>query len=150
MSHFHSMQRDIRSIQDPTFQRFAQIIADNLDTLEERITTLEGTETPDWRDFVMQNGWVSYATTDEKPHYWKDRSGWVHIKGVISTGTTTNGTVITTLPSGFRPMYIWPINLSNNGLSGALLEVNPNGDIVCQGLGGSTRLVINGNLYAQR
>jgi hypothetical protein len=55
-----------------------------------------------WINAVLQNGWkntAGFATAQ----YMKDELGFVHIKGVVDSGTTTAGTVILTLPAGYRP-----------------------------------------------
>lgn len=52
---------------------------------------------------TLQNGWVNYGSTYESVTYWKDSCGIVHLAGMIKSGTTTDETVIFTLPEGYRP-----------------------------------------------
>lgn len=56
---------------------------------------------------TLQNSWVEYAASTETLQFIKDPwSGVVHLYGSIKDGTTVNGTVLTTLPAGFRPTEI--------------------------------------------
>lgn len=54
------------------------------------------------KDSVLQNGWVGYTGT-ETARFIKSVDGLVTIAGSIKNGTTTNGTLLFTLPEGFRP-----------------------------------------------
>lgn len=147
-AHKHrSLTRNLRGILDPAIRRFLEDVAESMDEIHDEVIALENANIVEWRDFVMQNGWTRYATTHEQPQYYKNECGCVTLKGDIAGGTTTNGTVIASLPFDFRPRYIWTINLSYNGLAGAYLEVEPVGDIKCYGLAGSTRITLAGDFY---
>ena len=50
----------------------------------------------------LQNGWVSF-TASETINFIKSIDGLVTISGSTKDGTTTNGTLLFTLPPGFRP-----------------------------------------------
>jgi competence protein ComGC len=56
-----------------------------------------------WTNLTLQNGWVSYGGGYATPQYAKGSDNIVRLKGLIKSGTTTNGTVVATLPAGFRP-----------------------------------------------
>ena len=56
-----------------------------------------------WTNLTLQNGWVSYGAAFASPQYTKAADGLVTIKGLVSSGTMTAGTVIATLPVGYRP-----------------------------------------------
>lgn len=57
-----------------------------------------------WIAPTLLNSWVNYNTTSfDAAGYYKDQFGYVHLRGMISTGTTTVGTVILNLPAGYRP-----------------------------------------------
>lgn len=61
------------------------------------------TQSENWINAVYQNSWT---TNDGTPlGYFKDNFGLVHIRGSITGGSTANGTVIFTLPLGYRPQY---------------------------------------------
>ena len=52
---------------------------------------------------TLQNGWTGTL------QYSKDDLGYLWLRGAITSGVITNGTVISTLPEGFRPSRITPI-----------------------------------------
>jgi hypothetical protein len=56
-----------------------------------------------WTNLTLQNSWVFYGGRFSTPQYIKGSDGIVHLKGLIGSGTTTSGTVVTTLPVGYRP-----------------------------------------------
>lgn len=52
---------------------------------------------------TLQNGWVNFDPVSYTPAgYYKDAQGIVHLEGLIKSGTTTAGTVLFTLPEGYR------------------------------------------------
>lgn len=65
--------------------------------------------------------------------YWKDPNGHVHIRGTVTATSVPNGSVIFTLPDGFRPAFIegWPI-WGNNGSSvvQGVLQIDPDGSVI--------------------
>jgi hypothetical protein len=55
-----------------------------------------------WIVPTMLNGWVDYDPTVFNPTgYYKDDDGIVHLRGLVKTGAL--GTIIFTLPAGYRP-----------------------------------------------
>ena len=56
-----------------------------------------------WIAPTLLNGWVNYGGGEEIAGYFKDEFGFVHLKGLIKSGTTTSGTVLFTLPITYRP-----------------------------------------------
>lgn len=54
----------------------------------------------------LQNGWVAYGTGQATLKFIKTAAGLVNLYGAIKDGVTTNGTLLTTLPTGFRPSEI--------------------------------------------
>lgn len=58
-----------------------------------------------WTGFTPSNGWVSYdgGSFFTTPGYTKGSDGIVRLKGLIKNGTTTDGTIIFTLPSTYQP-----------------------------------------------
>jgi hypothetical protein len=71
----------------------------------------------------LQNGWTNYSgvTGYQRAGYWKDKNGVVHLAGLIKGGTTTNGTVLFTMPLGYRPanQHINIVFGSGSGISSA-------------------------------
>ena len=57
-----------------------------------------------WTAPTLLNSWVNFGSGYANAGYRKDpATGLVYLRGMISSGTTTNGTVILNLPAGFRP-----------------------------------------------
>jgi hypothetical protein len=56
-----------------------------------------------WVAPSLQNGWVDYGAGIQGVQYMKDANGFVHIRGVMKDGTASAGTLVFTLPVGFRP-----------------------------------------------
>lgn len=78
----------------------------------------------------LSNGWI-YTTVANRPspQYTKSSDGIVTLKGYITSGTTTSGTVIATLPAGYRPKErICLASVANN--AHARIDIKANGDIV--------------------
>lgn len=57
-----------------------------------------------WTSLTLQNSWVAYGGIYASPQYTKGADGLVSLKGFIKNGTTTAGTIIATLPAGYRPI----------------------------------------------
>lgn len=53
-----------------------------------------------WTAATLQNSWVDFGAPYAGASYTKDAEGWVHLRGLIASGTT--GTIFA-LPSGYRP-----------------------------------------------
>lgn len=73
---------------------------------------------------TLANSWVAYAVGTETLKFIKDVNGIVRLYGSIKNGTITAGTLITTLPVGFRPSGIiaaWTGSL--NGATPSLTQV---------------------------
>jgi hypothetical protein len=50
---------------------------------------------------AFQNGWTNYSPSGNSAGYYKDRLGFVHLKGMIKNGTMSQTAF--TLPVGYRP-----------------------------------------------
>ena len=50
---------------------------------------------------ILLNSWVNFGSPFENVGYFKDDFGFVHFKGMIKSGTTTDGTGLFQLPSGY-------------------------------------------------
>lgn len=104
-----------------------KLVAANLPTLE-AVKVVGATGQP-----VFQNSWVAFGTGDDQPGFYKDAWGIVHLTGTLKSGTV--GSVMFTLPAGYRPQYnnIFPAVV--NGAFGAT-RIQTSGD-VSQLAGGS-------------
>lgn len=52
---------------------------------------------------AFQNSWINYDNTWESCAFRKDTSGYVHLKGLVKSGTIGTATAIFILPVGYRP-----------------------------------------------
>jgi len=59
--------------------------------------------TESWQTPSFQNSWVNYGSSFNPAGYYKDRTGRVHLRGLVKSGTLLS--TIFTLPSGYRPPY---------------------------------------------
>ena len=50
---------------------------------------------------AFQNGWTNYSPSGNSAGYYKDRLGFVHLKGMVKNGTMSQTAF--TLPVGYRP-----------------------------------------------
>lgn len=102
----------------------------NLETQYDNVMTDIKVQPP-WINAVMQNSWV---TNDSTPlAYQKDNMGYVHIRGSITGGGTANGTVIATLPAGYRPQFARHYNIAaytNTTYTPCEIVINTDGTIV--------------------
>jgi len=83
----------------------------------------------------LQNGWSNYSSSVggfQRAAYWKDKNGTVFVVGMIRYGTTstTSGTVLFTLPAGYRPASEHTFTCATSSTSNpARIDVNPDGTI---------------------
>jgi hypothetical protein len=80
----------------------------------------------------LLNSWTNYGSGIQTAGYMIDALGFVHLRGSIAPGTTSDGTNLFQLPLGFRPAsrLIFQCNAasgSNNG-SSARVDVYANGN----------------------
>lgn len=84
-----------------------------------------------WNDITLQNSWVPYNSgADFKwstPQYMKDRYGRVWVTGLIKNGTTTSGTLLFTLPVGYRPAVTNMMNARGSGGNNRI-DIEPDGE----------------------
>lgn len=73
------------------------------------------------------NSWVAFGAGSATPGYWKDPFGFVHLKGVIKTGTV--GSAAWTMPPGYRPPEKQELATISNGAIG-LVVINTDGTVV--------------------
>ena len=59
-----------------------------------------------WNNLTLQNSWANYGGTWATAQYRKMPDGRVEVKGFIRYGVITTGTIIATLPTGYRPTEI--------------------------------------------
>lgn len=108
--------------------------------------TLKGEE---WREVGatgqpgFQNSWVNFAAGNETAGFMKDALGFVHLKGLIKSGT--QGTVAFTLPEGYLPsLYLHFAILSNNILGRVTVDTSGNVAINEGGIGSNVWANLDG------
>lgn len=79
----------------------------------------------------FQNSWADFGSGRLPLSYHVDEGGWVHVSGVINGGTTTFGTIVTSLPASLHPNFIHEFICTQGTAGGvASIQVDLNGDIV--------------------
>lgn len=71
-----------------------------------------------WTAVTFQNSWVNYDATYNQCAYLRDPNGFVHLRGLVKTGTVGVATPIFTLPAGYRPQYIELFSTISNAALG--------------------------------
>jgi hypothetical protein len=97
-----------------------------------------------WLQMVYQNAWVNYGSA--LGEYTKDEFGFVHFRAFIKSGTVASGTIIFTLPVGFRPNrneYISTVCLNGTNLQTCSIVVSVDGTVICDRNVANTWLSLN-------
>ena len=53
---------------------------------------------PLWNALTLQNSWVAFGAPYSGPQYQVDNYGRLYCRGVVKSGTVTDGTVVTVIP----------------------------------------------------
>ena len=99
----------------------------------------------------LQNSWVEFGATSTTAQYMKSIDGIVHIWGSIKGGTTANGTLLFTLPVGFRPTeIIRTVGLDDNAgaATACELSIESDGKVTINFVAGNTMLNLNATFPA--
>lgn len=96
---------------------------------------------------TLTNSWVQVSSYDA-PGFYKDTNGVVSLYGAIKDGTTTSGTSLFTLPTGFRPpagsiLRYGVYNIGGSGVGLGTIEIDEAGTVTITG-GGNTLLSLSG------
>jgi hypothetical protein len=103
-----------------------------------------------WTNLTLQNGWVWYTGIYSTPQYTKAPDGLVSLKGLIKSGTTTNGTVLASLPAGYRPARRHILTSVSNG-AWARIDITATGAVNIQYGGSSVWISLDGlHFYADQ
>lgn len=101
-----------------------------------------------WTNATLLNSWVSYGAPYATAGYYKDSNGFVHLRGLIKSGTTSATTVILNLPAGYRPAFSVAISTFSNNGSTALptgIDITASGSVQIGGSGaGNNYLALDG------
>lgn len=99
------------------------------------------TSQEDWRIPTFTNSWINYDATQFAPaRYMKDSNGFVHIEGLIKSGTITASAF--TLPKGYRPLKWLHFGTASNAAFGQA-EIKVDGTVVPQ-VGNNTWFSLSG------
>lgn len=104
----------------------------------------------DWHEIgasgepAFQNSWANEGSAGNETAAFKYRAGMLFFKGYIDSGTTTDGTVVFTLPEGRRPNST--IRVSGMFVNGSSeisyqLEIQTDGDVAIYGVSGATPIL---------
>lgn len=94
---------------------------------------------------TFTNSWVIYGAPYAKAAYIKDANGWVHLLGVIKSGTL--GQPAFTLPPGYRPQVApGPFAVVSNGAFGRV-DVGTDGTITPQSPSSNLSVVLDGIVF---
>ena len=74
----------------------------------------------------FSNSWTNWGAPYNPMNYWKDPLDWVHLGGVVKSGTV-NPPIIT-LPPGYAPSFTVVVPVISNGAIGRL-EIDEDGKI---------------------
>lgn len=117
------------------------VTANRGDTITFKVAAQNSTETspyatitttiPIWTSFSLQNGWVDYGNTYAVHAYTRTAQGVVMLKGLIMGGA--NGTLIGTLPVGYRPSARLLFGTGTNPDVSSRIDILPTGEIYSQG-----------------
>lgn len=102
-------------------------------TDERKFVKNANTEQSKWVPLVLQNGWGATGSPWDTPSVMKDEMGFVHFKGSINGGVTTKGTVLFTLPAGYRPKMREFIGINTFGsttLQASNIIIHDNGNVI--------------------
>lgn len=94
-----------------------------------------------WTTMAMSNSWVPYGYTTTGrwvgASFWKDPDGFVHLRGLVKTGSSATAT-IATLPSGYRPAKT-SLFLTQSALGTGACRIDiTNAGVISAQAGGST------------
>lgn len=107
--------------------------------------------TPQWQTLTLLNGWVSYGGGYSDLQYKKDITGFVHLRALLKSGTTTNGIELTTLPAGYWPQFhenLPIVSVSGTTYMAGVLSINSTTGIATLYNVGNTWLSVSASFYA--
>jgi len=81
-----------------------------------------------WTNLTLQNGWVNFGSNWDTAQYTKSADGVVTIKGLIKNGTASAGTLVATLPVGYRPLATTIMTLEGANTY-ARIDLQPTGQL---------------------
>jgi hypothetical protein len=104
-------------------------------------------KTKAWTAASLQNAWVNFGSVYANAGFYKDANGFVHLRGLIKSGTAAGGTTLFTLPAGYRPAFtVAIVTFSSDGtVKTTGIEVSNAGAVQIASTGaGNTYLALDG------
>lgn len=87
------------------------------------------TQSKEWQNLVLANGWNHHQQYNNV-QYCKSFDGVVYLRGTANKGKIAAGTVLGTLPVGYRPSKSIYVSALNNSYTIAVLGIEPTGNII--------------------
>lgn len=95
---------------------------------ETKVTQTE-IQTTTWTTVTYTNSWVDFGGAFNTGAYRKDAMGYVHLKGLMKSGTISSSLPAFNLPAGFRPLAtIHQITDSNDAVG--VYEITASGNFL--------------------
>jgi hypothetical protein len=101
-----------------------QSLVESANAQAKAIESKASKEQEDWIEPTLLNGWVNYGSPQETAGYMKDDMGFVHLKGLIKSGSAIPSTAFFVLPIGYRPLGSLNIGTVSN-TAFATIAINP-------------------------
>lgn len=122
------------------------ILNSNFENLSEQISNSTTLETRHYigttGEPAFQNNWINYDTSHTQCVFYKDNFGIVHLEGFIKSGTA--GTVVFTLPTGYRPSLLFDIPILCSGTTIGYCGITTAGLVYAFGANASTWASLDG------
>lgn len=104
---------------------------------------------PGWQDAVLQNGWVNIGLGFANAGFRVMPDGTVQLRGTVGSGTSTDNTVLFTLPANMRPGHALEIPVKAAPIAGmAWLQVHTDGNVLVENMSGATNISLDGCRFA--
>ena len=87
------------------------------------------TQSKEWQNLVLANGWNHHQQYNNV-QYCKSFDGVVYLRGTANKGKIAAGTVLGTLPVGYRPSKSIYVSALNNSYTIAVLGIEPTGNVI--------------------
>lgn len=105
----------------------------NKEYVDSQLAQKANKQQENWLAPTLLNGWVNFGEGENNFGVYRDNFGRVYIKGTIKSGAVSVGTVIASLPLGYRPesinIFQPPTRNSSLVWSTGNIYITPNGNI---------------------
>ena len=101
-------------------------------------TTFPVVTAADWIAPTLTNSWVNLGSPWALAGYLKDPMGFVHLRGEVNGGV--NGSIIFTLPTGYRPVAALNLPVVNGSGAFAYIQVAASGTVEAVNVSGALSL----------